>query len=89
MKLTDEKLKKIHSADFHRKWEWDNIFQGLLIMAKYIDTKKSYIIRWQDHYWIFSVSGEELIDAWLTEEDAFKIFELNWSYNDWYFYCFT
>lgn len=86
--MTEERLVEIFD-EMKTNWKGDNAFQGLMIMAKYFDPMKKDLIVGADHDVIYSLSGEELIEAGLTEEDAIALAKLNWSYNGEYFECYV
>ena len=67
----------------------DNAFLGLQIIAKYIDPSKNTIICGGGHEVIYSVDGQDLLDAGITKEDLETLARWNWSYEDEYFHCFV
>jgi len=67
----------------------DNAWQGLQIIAKYIDPLKNDIICGADHDVIYSVGVNEIIDAGITEDDAIELRNLNWMAPDGYLACFV
>jgi len=87
--MTTERLEEIFEEDHKTEWTGDNAFQGLQIMAKYLDQTKTDLIQGASHDEIYGPSGDDLIAAGLTEEDAIKLATLNWSYNGEYFSCFV
>ena len=60
------------------KWEGDNAYQGLQILAKYTDN----LIHGADHDIIYSESIDKLIKAGITEEDCKELRRLNWMIRD-------
>ena len=86
--MSEEIIEKIY-AETESEWEGDNAFQGLQIIAKYIDPTKNDIIQGADHDVIYSVDGQDLLDAGITKKDLKALFKLNWSYEDSSFKCFV
>ena len=83
--MTPERLEEIFE-ETESKWEGDNAFQGLQILAKYTDKD---VVRAAEHDIIYSVDVDDVIDT-LTEEDAIKLAMLNWMIEDGeYFACFV
>lgn len=80
--MTVAKFKKGFKTVEETKWEGDNAFQGLQIIAKYMDPKKHNLICGADHDIIFSVYVKEIVEAGITEEDATALQKLNWSLSD-------
>jgi hypothetical protein len=89
--MTIERLEEIFSDENLSLVDWtgDNTYQGLQIIAKYIDPNNNTIITGAEHDVMYSVEGEYLIDAGLTEEDAIKLRDLNWSYYDGGLFCYV
>ena len=79
--MTTEKFETIFEETVS-KWEGDNTFQGLQIIAKYIDPKKTDIIKGASHDIIYSVDPETLVEAGITEEDVISLAEYNWLISD-------
>lgn len=73
--MNEKELKEILSADNDGRWEGDNAYQGLQIIAKYSPNE---LITGADHDIIYSVAAEKLLELGLTKEDALKLRELNW-----------
>jgi hypothetical protein len=86
--MTSEQFQEIFDST-QSEWEGDNAFQGLLIIAKYIDPAKTDIIIGAEHDEIFSVDIDKLIDAGITEEDVLALAKLNWGHQDGYLMCFV
>lgn len=63
-------------------WKGDNAFQGLQIIAKYIDPNEHVIIQGAGHDEIWSVDVEELCKTNITEDDVLTLKKLNWSIED-------
>jgi uncharacterized protein YihD (DUF1040 family) len=84
--MTEERLEEIFE-ETDSKWEGDNAFQGLQILAKYTDAD---VVCAAEHDIIYSVEIAEVIDD-LTEEDAIKLAKLNWHIDGefWCFACFV
>lgn len=80
-KITNAQLEGIFS-EISSKWEGDNAFQGLQIIAKYISPTKKDLIAGAGHDVIYSVGIDELLNAGLTEEDATALASLNWSIDE-------
>ncbi len=81
--MTREQLEEIfNDEDKKTKWNGDNAYQGLQIIAKYFDTKKEDIIQGGGHDIIYSVDLDKIITAGLTEEDANALALLNWMIDD-------
>lgn len=59
-------------------WEGDNVMQGLLIIAKYIDPLKEHTMIGVGHDILYSVDVDAIIEAGITKKDAEKLRELNW-----------
>ena len=81
--MTEERLEEIFE-ETDSKWEGDNAFQGLQILAKYTNED---VICGAEHDIIYSVDIDKVIDD-LTEEDAIKLAKLNWIIED-EFGCFA
>jgi uncharacterized protein YihD (DUF1040 family) len=82
--MTLERLEEIFE-ETQSKWEGDNAFQGLQILAKY--TEKNVICA-AEHDIIYSINAEDIIEI-LSEEDAIKLAQLNWMLEDDYFACYV
>jgi uncharacterized protein YihD (DUF1040 family) len=82
--MTLERLEEIFE-ETQSKWEGDNAFQGLQILAKY--TEKNVICA-AEHDIIYSINAEDVIEI-LSEEDAIKLAQLNWMLEDEYFACYV
>ena len=81
--MTTEDIQKIFE-ETDSAWEGDNFVQGVQILLKYFDPKKTRIIGGADHDIVYSVDIEELIKAKVTEEDIRAIAMLNWSFDEEY-----
>lgn len=79
-KITEERVREIFE-DTESKWEGDNAFKGLQIIAKYFDVEKTDILCWAGHDEICSVDIDEAIEAGMTEEDFTSLAKLNWMIN--------
>lgn len=89
-RMTTERFIDKFKEDKNPQWDGDNAFQGLQIIAKYIDPKKTYIICAAEHDIIYSVDIDELVEAGITEEDVYKLVNLNWMIEDnTYLSCFV
>jgi len=86
--MEKEKVNKIFE-DIDSNWNGDNAYQGLQIIAKYIDPMKTHIITGAGHDVMGSVSVTELLELGITEEDIKKLALLNWSIEDDALQCFT
>ena len=87
--MTIEEFEKIFNY-IEPKWEGDNAFQGLLIIAKYIDPMKKDTIIAAKYDYICSVSVKELCEAGITKEDVIDLRKLNWSIEyEHYLMCFV
>lgn len=64
------------------KYEGDNVFQGLVIISKYIDYRSNFLIAAADDEEIISVYSEELVQAGITEEDVKNLALLNWGVDE-------
>ena len=60
------------------KWEGDNAWQGLSILAKYIDPMETGLIQGADHDVIWSVDVDKVLEAGLNQQDAKELALLNW-----------
>jgi len=76
-KITRAQLEGIFSDD-NSDWDGDNAWQGLQILAKYVNPMKTDLIAGADHDVIYSVNVDEVLNAGLTEEDAKALRKLNW-----------
>ena len=81
--MTEERLEEIFE-ETDSKWDGDNAFQGLQILAKYTDKD---VVCGAEHDIIYSVDIDKVIDD-LTEEDAIQLAKLNWMIDD-EFGCFA
>lgn len=88
-KLTVDELTDILGQDSEGGWEGDNAFQGLQIIAKYINPAEEDIIQAAEHDIIYSVDLEEIIKAGLTKEDAIALRNLGWMEQDGGLACFV
>lgn len=88
-RLTRERLMEIFDNRNFQTWTGDNALQGFLIMAKYLDPTKVNLIRGAEHDEVYGPSGDDLISAGLTEEDAWNLARLNWCYDEECFSCFV
>lgn len=87
-KVNYEEVEKIFE-DGSVDWNGDNVFQGLMIIAKYIDPKNKDIIKGADHDVIYSEDVQILIDLGMKKEEFKSLAELNWSIEDGYLQCFV
>jgi hypothetical protein len=79
--MTEEEFIQIFEGDSDN-WEGDNAFQGLQIIAKYIDPAKHIIIDGAGHDELWSVDISKIIEAGITRDDVVALRKLNWSLND-------
>ena len=82
--MTREEFETIFEGD-SGKWEGDNAYQGLQIIAKYT----SSLIQGAGHDVIWSEDIEVLIEAVITQEDAKELRRLNWMIEDDCMACFV
>ena len=75
--MTQEELKAIFE-ETESDWDGDNVMQGLLIIAKYFDSKKETTMISVGYKILYSVDIQAIIDKGLTKEDAVKLRGLNW-----------
>jgi len=75
--MNREEFEKVFDNE-DTNWDGDNTFQGLVIIAKYIDIKENDIIAGVEHDILYSVDIDDIIDNGITIEDAIKLRELNW-----------
>lgn len=75
--MNKERFVEIMRGD-SGKWEGDNAFQGMQIIAKYTDN----IICGADHDIIYSEDIDELIKAGITEREVEELRRLNWIIHD-------
>ena len=80
--MTREEIIKILNAEYDEPCDGDGIFQGLQIIAKYINPKKEDIIQAVEHDILYSVDIDELVKEGLTSEDANELRKLNWGLED-------
>ena len=59
-------------------WEGDNCYKGLKIISKYVDI----VVTGACHDTVFSVDVDTLIEKGITEEDIYKLANLNWSISE-------
>ncbi len=88
--IEEDEFKKIfkeHSVE--QKWDGDNAYQGLQIIAKYLSPLKHTLITAAEHDCIYSVSVWDLCEAGITKEDVLELLRLNWSIEIDYLYCFV
>jgi hypothetical protein len=76
-KMDIEKIEKIFE-NTDSKWDGDNAFKGLLILAKYADN----LITGAEHDMIYGPDIDKLIDADITEEDVTRLATLNWHFDN-------
>jgi len=86
--MTKEKLQSIFENSNDSQWKGDNCFQGLQIIAKYVNPFEKDLICAAEHDVIYSVQIEELLEK-LTEEDAIILAKLNWSLGDECLICYV
>lgn len=93
MKLTEERIIEILNDEeelYKVEWKGDNAFQGIQIIAKYIDPTEKTILEGASHATIYGPDIDELIEAGITEEDVIKLRKLNWMIEDEsYLACFV
>ena len=65
------------------KWEGDNCYAGLQIIAKYTENP----VQGAGHDEVWSEDVEKLIDAGITEEDVKALALLNWCVEDGEYLC--
>ena len=83
--MTEERFIELMDGD-SGKWEGDNAYQGLQIIAKYTDN----LIQGAGHDVIWSEDIETLIEKGITEEDVKELRRLNWMIEDEsYLACFV
>jgi len=75
--MTEERFEEIFE-ETESKWDGDNTYQGLQIIAKYTDN----VIQGAGHDIIFSEDIETLIENGITEEDVIALRKLNWMIED-------
>lgn len=71
------------------KWTGDNAYQGLQIIAKYINPANTDIIGGAEHDVFYSVSLDKICKAGITQEDAEALAALNWMEEEGYLACFV
>lgn len=87
-KLERIKFEKIIKVGSSGDWKDDNVLKGLQIIASYFP-EDTIVLQGAEHDIIYSVDVDELLDAGLTEENAIKLKNLNWTiYND-YLACYV
>jgi hypothetical protein len=68
------------------KWEGDNCYKGLQIIAKYTDN----IVQGATHDKVYSADIDKLIEAGITEGEVKELALLNWMIEDGeYLACFV
>jgi len=72
-----EELEELF-ADKVCKWEGDNAFQGLLILAKYVDITKKYLLTNAGHDIVYSIGIDEALELNISREDWEALARLNW-----------
>jgi len=82
--MTQDRFEEIFD-ETESKWDGDNAYQGLQIIAKYTDK----LIQGADHDKIYSEEIETLIEKGITEEDVIALRKLNWMEEDGYLACFV
>ena len=80
--MNREKLEEIFSEAGYYDLKGDNVFEGFLIINKYIDHKNKNVIRGVGHDIIYSVDIDEILELGLTKEDAEALAKLNWMLED-------
>ena len=84
-KITIEEVIQIFKED-SGKWEGDNCYKGLQIIARYSD----FLIEGADHDIVYSKDIEELIEAGMTRKEFKQLREINWHIEDGtYLACFV
>lgn len=63
------------------KWRGDNVWQGLQIIAKYINPMEHKMLEGATHDEIYGPSVSDLIEKGMTELDFKALFALNWHYD--------
>ena len=83
--MTKERFIELMNGD-SGKWDGDNAYQGLQIIAKYTNN----LIQGAEHDVIWSEDINKLIEAGITEEDVMELRRLNWMIEDEsYLACFV
>ena len=75
--MNRERFEEIMSNE-DATWEGDNAYKGLQIIAKYLSPERHDLIGAAEHDIIYSVDVEEILEAGITEEDAYTLRKLNW-----------
>jgi len=88
-KLTSKEFCDIMEGIVGKGWKGDNIFKGLLIIAKYISPEKNQLIQGVEYEIICSVDIDELINAGITEDDVVELRNLNWMIEEDYLACYV
>ena len=84
--LTKGEIISIFEGEDGGRWEGDNAYQGLQILAKYTDN----LIAGANHDVIYSEDVDKLIAAGITKEDVKELHRLNWMVEDEdYLACFV
>ena len=89
--MRDIKFKEVEKIfdETNSKWDGDNAFQGLLIIAKYFDIKKNNIICGAGHDEMCSVDVDDLIEKGMTKEEFKMLAKLNWCIDEDFLKCFV
>jgi len=74
--MDTERFKKLMEEDYAYNSSLKvRVFQGLLLMRKYIPTAT---IESAEHDIVYSVGIEKLVEAGITEEDVKALRDMNW-----------
>ena len=87
--MTQEVLESTIKHGPESKWEGCNCYQGLQIIAKYIDPAINTIVAGASHDEVGSVDTDVLAAAGITVEDANALCKLNWIVEDGYLVCYV
>ncbi len=79
--LERARFEEIMEANCDGRWEGDNAYKGLTIIAKYFNDKAN-LIEGADHDIIYSVGVREILDSGITELDAVALRNFNWRIED-------
>lgn len=80
--ITKDEFIQAFEANDSTDWKGDNAFQGLQIIAKYINPAEKDLICGAGHDQIHSVRLDDICKAGITIEDVKALRKLNWSIED-------
>lgn len=87
--MTKERLKELLNTEDVSIWQGCNVYQGLKIIAKYVDVTQIPIVISTKKDILYSIHIDRILETGITEEDVTKLRYLNWMVDSEHLACFT